>query len=251
MNLSAVVITHNEEENIARCLESLRFCGEIVVVDAESTDRTREIASKFTPHVHVQPWKGYSEQKNQANALAAFDWILSVDADEVVSDELRDEILGILAAGPGAAGFSIPRKTIHLGKWIRYGGWYPNRLVRLFSKKQGRWVGSEVHERWETSGPVRPLNGHLIHYSFRDLSDQVARNNRYSTLSAQRLFREGRRFSLPRMLFKPFSKFLETFIIKRGFLDRYPGFIISVSAAYAVFLKWAKLWELERRDRKT
>ena len=218
MKLSAVVITHNEEENIARCLESLRFCGEIVVVDAESTDRTREIALKFTPSVHSLPWKGYSEQKNQANSLAAFDWILSVDADEVVSDELKEEIRGILAATPSEAGFLMPRKTIHNGQWIRYGGWYPNRLLRLFSKKQGRWVGSEVHERWETPGPVGSLQGHLIHYSFRDIADQIERNNRYSTLSAQRLFREGQRFSLPKMIFKPFSKFVETFIIKRGFL---------------------------------
>ncbi len=248
--LTGVVITRDEQRNIARCLESLAFCDEIVVVDAESTDATREIAARYTRHVFVQPWLGYTEQKNYASLKVTTDWVLSVDADEVVPPELRDEILAVLARGPQAGAYSMARRTIHLGRWIRHGGWYPNRLVRLFRRSRGRWVGAELHERWETEGAVGELKNDLLHYSFFDLADQVARNNRYSSLGARKLRGEGMRFSTLRLLRKSVSKFLETYVIKAGFLDGYPGFIISVSAAYSVFLKWAKLWELETSEEK-
>ncbi len=244
MKVAAVVITHNEEENIARCLSSLQFCDEIVVVDAESSDRTSEIAKKFTPNVQIRPWKGYSEQKNFAVTLTSCDWILSVDADEEVSSELQEEVKATLNS-PQFCAYSVPRKTIHFGRWIRHGGWYPNRLVRLFNKKQGRWEGDQVHELWKPAGEVGALKSDLIHYSFKSLSDQVIRNDKYSTLGALALSREGRRFSFFKLSGKTMMKFFETYFLKRGFLDGYPGLIISVSAAYSVFLKWAKLWERE------
>lgn len=248
-SLSAVVITRNEEANIERCLRSLAFCDEIVVVDAESMDRTRELALAFTPHVVTQPWLGYSAQKNFANTLARGQWILSVDADEVVSEELKAEITRLLASEPDVDAYTVPRRTIHLGRWIRHGGWYPNRLVRLFRKDKGEWVGADVHERWESAGQVSALESDLVHYSFAGIADQVSRNNRYSSLGAQHLQRRGRQFGLIMLLFKPLSKFLETYLLKRGFLDGYPGFIISISASYSVFLKWAKLWEMENEKR--
>lgn len=248
MRLAAVVITRNEEANIARCLESVRFCDEIIVVDSGSTDRTVEIAKRYTDRVVFHAWRGYSAQKNYANSLTECEWILSVDADEEVSDELAAEIKRTLALDPTAAAFSIPRKTIHMGRWIRHGGWYPNRLVRLFAREQGAWVGDELHEKWITSGNVLELHEHLNHYSFTDIADQVERNNRYSSLGAMKLRREGQDFSVWRLFLKTVSKFLETYVVKRGFLDGYPGFIISISAAYSVFLKWAKLWELENND---
>lgn len=245
MSLGAVVISYNEEENIARCLESLSFCDEIVVVDAKSTDKTVEIAKKYTPKIHVKPWKGYVEQKNEAVSLCSCDWVLSLDVDEVVSSELKSEIIHVLTSPSSYSGFSIPRKTMHFGRWIKYGGWYPNLLVRLFRKSEGRWVGGELHERWETKGTVGRLRNDLIHFSFRNLADQVARNNRYSSLGAEKLMNRGVKFSLYKMITKTVSKFIETYMLKRGFLDGYPGFIISVSAAYSVYLKWAKLWEMQ------
>jgi glycosyltransferase involved in cell wall biosynthesis len=250
--LAGVVITRNEQDNIARCLESLAFCDEIIVVDAESTDATREIAARFTAHVHNRPWTGYASQRNAAASLTDCDWVLSVDADEVVSDELRLEIQARLphAERRGTVAFTVPRRTIHMGRWIRHGGWYPNRLVRLFRKSRGAWVGEEIHEYWRADGAVEALAGDLVHYSFTDLSDQVERNNRYSSLGAVKLHREGRHFSSLRLLTKTASKFIETYFLKRGFLDGYPGVIISVSAAYSVFLKWAKLWELERSEKE-
>ena len=249
MRLSGVVITRNEESNILRCLRSLEFCDEIIVVDAESQDRTRELALTLTPHVVNQSWLGYSAQKNFADGLARGEWVLSVDADEVVSVELRREIQNLLEKRPAEDAFTVPRRTMHLGRWIRHGGWYPNRLVRLFRKEKGAWLGADVHERWETTGTVGALDSDLIHYSFDGLTDQVSRNNRYSSLGAQHLKRGGRQFGLAMLLFKPLSKFLETYVIKRGFLDGYPGFIISISASYSVFLKWAKLWEMENEKR--
>jgi len=250
VKLAAVVITLNEEANVARCLKSLTFCDEIIVVDSESTDRTVEIAKSLNVTVRSRPWKGYSDQKNFANSLTDADWILSVDADEEVSPELAKEILALRDRGFPHDAYSLPRKTFHLGRWIRFGGWYPNRLVRLFHKGRGEWRGSELHERWETSGSLGELGGDLLHYSFTSLADQVERNNRYSTLGALQLSRRGTRFSLYALITKTFSKFVETYLLKRGFLDGYPGFIISVSAAYSVFLKWAKLWELERCGKK-
>lgn len=219
------------------------------MVDSHSVDSTRDIARKFTSKVYERTWKGYAEQKNEAVSLSDCDWILSLDADEEVTPELRAEIETVLKEPGEASAFTVPRKTIHMGRWIRHGGWYPNRLVRLFNRKQGSWGGGDLHEAWETTGEVRHLRNDLVHYSFRDLADQVERNNIYSSLGAEKLQKAGRRFSAFRLLTKTATKFVETYFLKRGFLDGYPGFIISVSAAYSVFLKWAKLWELERGEK--
>lgn len=248
MSLAAVIITRNEEADLERCLKSLAFCDEIVVVDAQSTDRTVEIARRYTDKVQVLPWLGFVEQRRQALKLATAEWVLSIDADEEVSPELRREILETVRQSAADA-YSLPRKTIHFGRWIRHGGWYPNRLVRLFRKDRGEWRGGEVHEYWHTNGTQGELREDLVHYSFKSLSDQVARNNTYSSLGAKTLRARGKRFTFFRLSVKTFSKFLETYVLKLGFLDGYPGLIISVSAAYSVFLKWAKLWELESGEK--
>lgn len=245
--LAGVVITRNEEKNIARCLNSLQFCDEIIVVDAESTDRTREISEKLKAKVVSRPWTNYSEQKNYAISLTDADWILSIDADEEVPPSLEKEILDSIASENYVA-YSVPRKTLHSGRWIRWGGWYPNRLVRLFKKENGKWEGDDVHEYWKAEGDIGQLGQDLVHYSFDSITDQVNRNNRYSTLGAVALKKSGKKFSLPKLFVKPLSKFIETYFLKLGFLDGYPGFIISVSASYSVFLKWAKLWEMEKNE---
>lgn len=246
--LAGVVITRNEEKNITRCLKSLGFCDEIIVVDAESTDLTREICSQTKAKFFTRPWTNYSDQKNHAVSLTTADWILSVDADEEVSVDLQQEILSCIQSSNFSA-YSIPRKTVHSGRWIRWGGWYPNRLVRLFRKAEGRWEGADVHEYWKTTGRVGAISSDLIHYSFDSIYDQIDRNNRYSSLGANALRKANEKFSLVKLLFKPLSKFVETYFLKLGFLDGYLGFMIAVSAAYSVFLKWAKLWELEKNEK--
>lgn len=245
MKVSAVIITYNEARNIERCLKSLSFCEEIVIVDAFSTDDTEKIAKKYVTHFETREWKGYTEQKNYANTLVHHDWILSVDADEEVSPELRDEIETAFATTSFVA-YSIPRKTYYSGHWIRYGGWYPNRVVRLFNRKYGSWVPLALHEYWKADGPVGKLKEDLLHYSFQSIADQVDRNNHYSSLGSRGLIQEKRQFSTFKMLTKPCVKFFENYFLKRGFLDGYIGFIIAVSSAYSVFLKWAKLWEFSR-----
>lgn len=249
MGISAVIITKNEEDNLERCLKSLKFCDEIVVVDSQSTDLTKEIAEKYTKNVYDEAWLGFEAQRTLALSYATHDWILSIDADEEVSEELKNEILKQAVSPSEFSAFSLPRKTIHFGRWIKHGGWYPNRLIRLFKKADGEWKGDAVHEFWSTKGKVGEIKADLLHYSFSSLADQVDRNNKYSSLGAEKLSTKETRFSLFKLLAKPVSKFLETYLLKLGLLDGYPGFIISVSAAYSVFLKWAKLWELERVEK--
>ena len=249
--LSAVVITHNEERNIVRCLRSLSFCDQVIVVDSFSTDKTTELAGTCGAQVHQRAWRGYADQKNYATSLAKNDWVLSIDADEEVSVALKEEILAAVKRSGNETAYSMPRKTIHSGRWIRFGGWYPNRLVRLYRKSGGAWFGSDVHEYWKTEGVVGDLQSDLVHYSFDGIADQVERNNQYSTLGATQLKKTGQRFSTFKLLGKTVSKFFETYLLKSGFRDGYPGFIIAVSAAYSVFLKWAKLWELESLEKET
>lgn len=242
--LAAVVISHNAERGIVRCLRSVSFCDEIVVVDSGSEDRTRELASQFTPKVFLHPWQGYAQQKNHANTLTECEWVLSVDADEEVSEALRQEIVEVLRAPGEQAAFSMPRKNFHLGRWIEHGTWYPNRQVRLFKKAAGSWIGPEVHERWISAGTTGALHGHLLHYSYTGIADQLQRAQRYAELMAVRLQREGQRFSLATLVAAPIKRFVWGYIVKRGFLDGYPGLVISLCEAYSVFLNWYHLRRL-------
>lgn len=246
--LAAVVISHNAERGIVRCLQSVSFCDEIVVVDSGSNDRTRELAGQLTCKVFLHPWQGYAQQKNHANALTECEWVLSVDADEEVSEALRREIVDVLRAPVDQVAFSMPRKAFHLGRWIEHGTWYPNRQVRLFKKSAGRWVGPEIHERWITAGPIGELHGHLLHYSFTGIADQLQRAHCYSALMALRLQREGQRFTFSTMLLAPLKRFTWGYVIKRGFLDGYPGLVISLCEAYTVFLDWYQLRRLSAKE---
>lgn len=244
--ISLVVITLNEEANIERCLKSVSFAQDIVVLDSGSTDRTVEIAKQCGARTFVEAFRGYGEQKRRACELAEQDWILSLDADEALSPELAAEIqqLSWHSLG-GFDGYEMPRISYHLGRWIRYGGWYPDYQLRVFNRKSASWQSLKLHERVEANNVGR-LRSDLYHYVFKDLADQVDTNNEYSTLGAKELARRGKKFSVMMLVLKPISKFLETYIWKRGFLDGMPGFIISVGAAYSIFLKFAKLWERDR-----
>lgn len=249
-SLAALIIVKNEAENLPRVLGSLDFCEEVWVIDTGSSDSTLEIAQSMGAKTATMPWRGFSETRNATLALTSLPYILSIDADEEVTAELALELKKTLASPGIYQAWRVPRKTLHFGRWIRFGGWYPNYQVRLFSRLDGRWEGGELHEYWKTGGRVGTLRSSLLHHSFRDLADQVDRNNLYSSLGADRLDRLGRGFTLFHLLIKPWTKFFETYVWKLGFLDGYPGFIISVSASYSVFLKWAKLWEKKQNAKQ-
>lgn len=244
--VSATVITLNEEKNIKACLQSLNWVDEIIVVDSLSTDRTKELAESMGAMVIDQVFLGHVKQKQLAVDACHNDWIICLDADERVTADLRDEICTLFdTTSPDslANGYTVARKSFHLGRWIMHGGWYPDRNIRLFNKKYGFWGGVDPHDKIQVSGEIKNLEGALEHYVFKDLKHNVDTNNFYSGISADIFFKEGRKPSFLKLFFKPMGKFIETYIIKRGFLDGLPGFIISVGAAYSMFLKFAKLWE--------
>ena len=244
--LSAVVVTFNEEERLRACLESVAWADEIVVVDAESTDKTAQIAREFTDRVFVRPWPGFAAQKNFGLEHATGEWILSLDADEEVPRELKEEILVVLAAGGGATGYQIPRRNIMWGRWIRHGGLYPDWQLRLFRRGQGRFADRAVHESVDVTGPVGRLRAPLLHRSYRGLADFVARADRYSTLAAEEWFRSGRPARPGDLVLRPAGRFLSMYVARAGFLDGWRGFLLAVLYAYYVFIRSAKVWERTR-----
>ncbi|HMG33464.1 MAG TPA: glycosyltransferase family 2 protein [Blastocatellia bacterium] len=249
MKITATVITHNEEHNIAAALGSLRWADEIVVVDSESDDGTVEIARTFTDRIFVRPWPGYSAQKNFAAEQASNDWIFSIDADERVSSELARE-LELLKTDdqPRYAGFRMPRMVFYLGRWIKHSGWYPDYKLRLYDRSRARWEGDFVHETLKVDGPIGTLKGVLLHYTVRDVSEHHSRLDRYTTLAAQQAFAAGKRATAWAMLFSPPLTFLRAYVFKWGFLDGWQGLVIAGFAAHYTFLKLAKLCELELKQ---
>lgn len=242
------IITKNEEKNLERCLRSVPFAGEVVVIDSGSQDKTVELAQKLGAAVFIEPWLGFGPQKKLAVAKAKYDWILSLDGDEALSSELANEILTNFKNLNEKKGYLLPRRSFYLGRWINFGGWYPDRQLRIFNRKYSNWNDEKIHEKVIASD-TECFKNDIHHWVFRDISHQVETNNRYSSLQAESLSRNHKRFSLFKLITKPVSKFIETYFFKRGFLDGMSGFIISVSAAYSVFLKWAKLWEIEGRTK--
>lgn len=251
--LSLIVITRNAEEHLARCLKSVPFASDVVVLDCGSTDGTKAIAEAAGARFVVEEWRGFGPQKRRATELAKYDWVLSLDADEALSSESQLELHTLLQGegpqgeGPQGDAYAFPRLSYHLGRWIRHGGWYPDWQVRLYDRRRTNWTEVQLHEKIPAKHLTR-LKQPIHHWVFKDLTDQVQTNNRYSSLGAGELAAKGRSFVLFNLLVKPKVKFFETYIWKRGFLDGLPGFIIAVSAAYSVFLKWAKLWELTRKS---
>lgn len=246
--LSAVVVTLNEEERLRACLESVAWVDEIVVVDAESRDKTVQIAREFTDHVVVRPWPGFAAQKNFALHQASGDWILSIDADEEVSPELREEIRGVVAADGPDDGYRIPRRNIFWGRWIRHGGLYPDWQLRLFRRDRGRFVERAVHEAVRVNGELGRLRSALIHRSYRDVSDFFDRTNRYSSLAAEEWVRRGGTARAADLLVRPLGRFLAMYVARGGFLDGWRGFLLAVLYAYYVFIRSAKVWEKVRAD---
>ena len=246
VKISGAIITFNEEKNIKRCIDSLKeVCDEIVVVDSLSSDNTVSIAKELGAKVINQKFLGHIAQKQLAVDNCSNDWILSLDADEELSKELIKELKELIKKPLSAEAYSMPRVSFHLGRWIRHGGWYPDRKTRLFNKQKAHWGGYNPHDKVIVNGETKKLKNDIRHYVFKDLRHNIDTNNSYSSIMAEDLYKNGKKFSMMLLLFKPLGKFLETYVYKRGFLDGLPGFIIAVGAAYSMFLKYAKLWELE------
>lgn len=252
MKISAVLIAKNEENNISVAIESVSWADEIIVVDSESTDRTREIAESLGATVIVQKWLGFSAQKQFAVDRAANDWIFSLDADESVSTELRNEILALKEANNSSGGFRIPRLSYYMDRPIRHGGWYPDWQLRLFDCRKGKWKDVLVHESFQMAGDteVAKLNGNIIHRSVENaVHHHRMIGERYAPLAAKQMFADGRRTSIPKIIFASWLSFIQTYIIKAGFLDGFPGFCIAYFAGHHAFMKHLILWELQHSDR--
>src|SRR5215813_8514239 len=252
MSLSVVMITRQEEGNIGRTLASVAFADERVVVDSGSTDRTLGIARDEGATVFEEGWKGYAQQKNSAIAKASGDWILSLDADEEVSAELAGNIRQAVINGtPNFAGYFMARRNLFLGRWIRHGGFYPDRKLRLFRRGKGEFVERAVHETMRVDGPTDVLEGDLIHYAYPTLTGYIETMNRYSSLGAEVAMQKGEvSRSLPAFLFnvriRPALNFLWNYFFRGGFLDGREGFLLHLYHHEYVSWKYAKAWEASR-----
>ncbi len=247
LSLSVVIITLNEEANLARTLASVTWADEIIVVDSGSTDRTREVAESFRAKFYVEPWTGFASQKNSALAKAASDWILALDADEEVEPALATEIRTVLAAKPSVAGFRIPRKNFFLGRWIKHGGFYPDSKLRLLRRGAGAFEVRAVHEDVRIDGPVASLKNNLLHYAYPTLEGYIEHMNRYSSLGAQDTVQNrARGFSLVDIVVRPKLTFAYNYILRLGFLDGREGLLLHLYHATYVSWKYAKAWERSR-----
>jgi glycosyltransferase involved in cell wall biosynthesis len=247
--LSVTVITKNEAAHIEACLASVAWADERLVVDSGSTDGTPELARRAGARVIEREWPGYATQKNVAAAAAAHDWILSVDADERVTPALAEEIQQLLRTEPPRAGYRVPRVTWHLGRWIRTTDWYPDYQLRLYDRRRAAWPVRRVHESvaiGEAAGAPGLLTGDLQHYAYLDISHHHRTMDLYTTLAAEDMRADGRRASLLDIVVHPPAAFLRNYLLRRGIADGVPGFIVSAMNAHYVFLKFAKLWALER-----
>lgn len=241
--LSAVIITFNEEKNIERCLQSLvGIADEIIVVDAASTDQTCTIAGQYGARVIQHPFEGFAAQKNFAAQCAQHQWVLSLDADEVLSDALKSSILKIKEKADFDAYF-VKRQTNFCGTFIKHGGWYPDKQCRLWDKSKGDWQGI-IHEKWRLFDKKKPygiLSGDVLHYSFGSISDYMRMIERYTSLSAEEALAKGKNVSLLKLILGPAIKFFQDYIFQLGFLDGYAGFVAYRMAAYGAFVKYSKI----------
>ena len=243
--LSAVIITKNEEANIRRCLESVKFADEIIVIDSNSTDKTTAIASQLGAKVFTRPWLGFGPAKQEGVNHASGQWILSIDADEMVPDELAAEIKNKLSFANGCSAFYLKRKTMFLGRWILHCGWYPGYVLRLFQKNEGKFDSAIIHEKVETQGRVGHLQSDLLHYSYPDLESYLNKFNRYTTLGAEEAYRTGKKAGWSDLIIKPPVSFIKHYIVRQGFRDGLEGFILSVLSSMAVLVKYAKLYTIQ------
>ena len=252
IRISIVIITFNEQRNLARCLESVKdIADEIVVVDSFSTDDTLAIARSYNARIIQHPFLGYGEQKNFATGHAENDWILSLDADEVLSDQLKKSIVEV-KEDPKLNVYQMHRLTNYCGKWIRYCGWYPDSQTRLYNRTKGKWEEKKVHEYWrlDNENDVKgTLKGDLLHYSFTSVSEHLKKIEKYSELGAEEAVEAGKEASLLKVMLYPKWRFFNDYIIQLGFLDGFYGFVICRLSAYAAFIKYSKIRQHRRSEK--
>ena len=249
MSLTVALLTYNSRRHLEKVLKSVeRVADEIVALDSGSTDETVEILKQFGARVFTRKFDNFVNQKNHLLSLCRTRWVLFLDDDEVLSEELARSVKEAVREEKHA-GYHLNRVTNYLGRWIRH-AWNPDWQLRLAKRERCRWVGNGVHERLEVNGSLGYLQGELLHYSYSSLSEHLRKIDLYSTLYAEGAHRKGKRFSLLKLLTSPAGAFLRRFVLKRGFLDGFEGFLLSVMASYYSFLKYAKLWEIEKNGPK-
>jgi glycosyltransferase involved in cell wall biosynthesis len=247
IKLSVIVITKNEAAHIAQCLESVKWADEIIVLDSESSDETVSICHQFTPHVFETDWQGFGIQKQRALNKATGDWVLSIDADEIISPELRAEIEQAILQDCDA--FLLPRLSSYCGKFIKHGGWYPDYILRLFRREFGHFTDDVIHERVIVEGKIGKLTSPILHESYSDLSEVLEKVNSYSSLNAQKLFERDVKSSLSKAILRALWKFIQTYFVKAAFLDGKHGLMLAISSAESVYYKYLKLLELQNKCR--
>jgi glycosyltransferase involved in cell wall biosynthesis len=251
MYISAVIITKDEERNIERCLFSLQgVVDEIIVVDSFSTDKTKNICEQHHVRFVQREWQGYANQKNYANSLARYDYILSIDADEELSDMLIKSILTV-KQNPTADAYCMNRRTNYCGKWIRHCGWYPDKKIRLWKKDKASWSPDKIHEKVIVSpdATMLYLKGDLLHYSYYTISEHILQLDKFTEISACEVLKKDKRVTVAKIIFKPACKFIRDYFIKLGFLDGYYGFVICTISSFTIFIKYAKARQLQSKQK--
>jgi len=247
VGISLTVITYNEEENIKDLIINVDdIVDEIIVVDSYSEDNTVKIAKANGAKVFKKKWIDFATQKQFALEKATQNYVLTLDADERLSEELKKNILRIKNNISNSDGYLIKRKAFYMGRWIKHSGWYPDLKVRLFRKDKSNWEGDFVHERLVLSGKKEKLKGDVLHYPYEDLSEHIGKINRYAYLSAKKLKQKGKNFNFLKLSLSPIFRFFRHYVLKLGFLDGFQGFIIAVLSSYYVFLKYLYLWERDK-----
>jgi glycosyltransferase involved in cell wall biosynthesis len=253
IRLSVVIITLNEEKNIKRCLDSVKeIADDIVVLDSNSTDKTEEICKTFNVRFYTRDFEGYVKSKNYANSLAEYPYILSLDADEALSEELKKSISKI-KNNWNSDGYVMNRMTNYCGKWIKHGGWYPDRKLRLFDRRKGKWEGKLIHEKvvMDKEANTEMLKGDVLHYSYYSISEHILQANSFTDIAAQEFVEREKNAGMLKLLFSPCVKFFKDYFIRLGFLDGYYGYIICRISAHATFLKYAKIRQLAKIKKLT
>jgi len=242
--LSVVIIAGNEEKNIRDCLESVKWADEIIVIDSESSDNTRQIANEYTPKVFVKKWEGYVQQRKYSIEKTSYDWVLSIDADERVSDLLKLEIQELLNSDDRVNGYYIPRQNYFMNKVIKSCGWYPDYQMRFFNKNYVQLTDRKVHEGFIVEGKTSYLKNHLIHFTHQNIADTIKKINEYSTLQALEK-KDGKRVKARNLVLNPLAAFLNHFISRKGFKDGIYGLMVSIIHMLTNLLTYMKIWEMQ------
>ena len=246
--IAALVLTYNEEDYIKECLESIKWVDEIVIIDSYSSDETIKIARNYTDKVYKKEFFSFSEQRNYGINKIKSDWILSIDADERVSDELKNEIQREINKNINKVGYKIPFHNHFLGKWIKYCGWYPDYHLRLFKRGKGDFGNNKVHEEVNITGEIGKLTGYINHFSYDNLSEFISKTDYYTNLAAEEMYEKNKKFKLIDLIIRPFWRFFKMYFLKKGYKDGSYGFILSSLYFIYGFIKYAKLWELNISD---